>query len=356
MIAGDEDYVVLSRAAHEWRARVHSEDATDIDLKAFEAWLAEDIRHEEAYDRAMTFWAAYDHLRPGDIDADLMPPPAPVRQATLFDKARAMVVQTPFRMAAVAAIILAIAAPLTLVLTLRDGADPIVSVPVVATYSTGTAETRVITLHDGTVATLGALTQIETTMSDGKRAVLLKSGAALFDVAPEASRPFAVTAGDLTATALGTAFDVRNNGGVYRVAVAEGRVEVAYPHFISGAPSALTIRRTLTVGQEVAAMRGTGLRAIRNVPVDEIAAWRNEKLIYDGATLGELVADANRYSDRDIVLSDGTQAIAAQTITASFDAGNIDRMLRMVVLSYPIEIDRSDPEVVRIRARGDTGE
>ena len=35
---------------------------------------------------------------------------------------------------------------------------------------------------------------------------------------------------------------------------------------------------------------------------------------------------------------------------------HVDRMLRMVALSYPLEIDRSDPAIVHIRMRQDMSE
>lgn len=355
MIIEDADYAALSRAAHEWRERAHGEDATDADREALTAWLAEDIRHEEAYDRAATFWAAYDHLHEEDIDPALMPPRQTLL-SMLSAKLKTLAARLQFRIAAAAVLFAAIMAPAFFIVTGLNNPAPVAAEPVVAAYSAGVAQTRIVTLEDGTVATLGALTEIEVSMSDRRRAVALKRGAALFDAAPDPARPFSVKAGDLTATALGTQFDVRNNGGVFRVAVAEGRVEIAYPHLVGGAPSTLMTRRTLNAGQAVAASEERGLRGVKDVPLDEISAWRHQKLIYDGATLGELVADANRYDERDIILSDDAPAIAGQTVTASFDAANIDRMLRMIALSFPVEIDRSDPAAVRISVRQDDGE
>lgn len=356
MIIEDEDYAGLSRAAHEWRDRIHGEGATDADREAFKLWLMQDIRHEEAYDRAVTFWAAYDHLQAEDIDRDLMPPPESARHSILPDKTKALFRRVPFRIAATAFILAAIAAPSTLFLSPRNDPAPIISQPALASYSTDIAETRIVTLDDGTIATLGALTEIEVSISAQGRSIRLRGGAALFDVEPDPSRPFSVLAGELTATALGTEFDVRNNGGVFRVAVAEGRVEVVYPSVADGAQSAAQTRRTLSAGQEVSATAETGLRDIHDVSADAVGEWRHEKLVYDGATLAELVADANRYDERDIILTENAQELAQQTITASFDATRTDRMLRMVAMSYPVEIDTSDPGVVRVSARHDASE
>ena len=110
-------------------------------------------------------------------------------------------------------------------------------------------------------------------------------------------------------------------------------------------------RRTLEAGQEVAATGWDGLRDVRNLPATNVGAWRRRKLIYYNGTLGELVADANRYSTREIVLADDAQSLSERTLTASFDATNIRRILSMLVLSYPIELDESEAGVVRIHAR-----
>ena len=347
MTAPDRDYEELSRLAHDWRERVQSEEATHADRAALDAWLAEDIRHEEAYDRALTYWVAFDHLKAEDIDADLMPPASTPENwiDRLLSRSKAAFPAYRLPVAAAAAALVAVLALAVLWPYMPDGGP---SGAVAVVYSTDVAQTKSVTLKDGTVVTLGARTEIGIALTKHARRVVLKSGAALFDVEPDPSRPFSVKTGDLTATALGTVFDVRSNGGVYRVAVAEGRVEVAYPYYFYGWRLPFTSRRTLEAGQEVAATGWDGLRDVRNLPVADVGAWRRRKLIYDNGTLGELVADANRYSTRKIVLADDAQSLSGRTLTASFDANNIGRILSMLVLSYPIELDESEAGVVRI--------
>ncbi|MEM1190478.1 MAG: FecR domain-containing protein [Pseudomonadota bacterium] len=348
MITNDEHYEELSRIAHDWRERMSRADATEAERKELNAWLKEDVRHEEAFDRARTVWAAYDHLRRDDIDADLMPQASPGLLASVIETVVTSVAAAPRIAAATAAAFTIVAASLAFV-TLRG--DP--SAPTLASYKTGIAETMVVTLGDGSVATLGARTQIEAAMSRQARTVTLISGAAFFEVHRDERRPFSVKADALTATALGTEFDVRSSGGVHRVAVAEGRVEVVYPHVLYGGPTAMKTRKTLEPGDEVAATQAEGMLGIQRVDTAEVAAWRDKKLIYAGGTLGELVADANRYSERQIVLDASAKAYVDRKLTASFDADNIDRMLVMLTRSYPIEIDDSEPGVRRLRARGD---
>lgn len=349
----DQDDETLSRIAHEWRERINAGDATPADRDALAAWLAADVRHEEAFDRAETYWAAYDHLRHEDIERDLMPRAQVGRRVQFLYRARALFATAPknFALAAAAAAIALIAVSVTFGNVQNERSLPMAGEQILANYETGIAETNVITLSDGTVATLGARTQIEVAMSDRSRTITLKSGAAYFNVVSDAARPFSVDVGELTATAVGTEFDVRNNGGVLRVGVAEGRVEVTYPFMIDDKPTQLVIRRILDPGQEVSATLNQGLRPIRAVAIGNVGAWREQKLIYDGGTLGELVADVNRYSEREIIFTESARVFADQTVTASFDANNVDRVLSMLSLSYPIEIDDSDTGTFRLRAK-----
>ena len=342
----------ISRAAHDWRALLSSPDAKDEDRRAFQAWLSADIRHEEAYDRAVTLWAAYDHLRMDDIDEDLMRPTSMERWSLLIERTRSILAARRLRLAAVATVIAIIAAPVVMTVVSESERSAVVSDSAIATYSTETGETVTVTLDDGTIATLGASTEIETVLSADARRVLLKSGAAFFEVSHDEARPFSVEAGDLTAKALGTAFDVRNNGGVMRIAVADGEVEVAYPFFLFGWQTPLRTRETLEVGQQVAATVDDGLLNIQSIPADQVGAWRDDWLVYDDATLNELIADANRYDSRRIVLEDGSQTLGKLTITGSFSAAEIDAMLSMLSQTFPVTIDRSSAGRVLIRPNG----
>lgn len=347
------DHKALSRTAHEWHALIQSGDATDADRQALKAWLNEDYRHEDAYDRALTYWAAYDHLQRADIDPDLMPPPAPAPRRSMLGQIQTLMRLPQSRLTALAAIAAAmtlVIAPIT-VFFLSANKDGAAMQTTRATFSTGVSQTKTIPLQDGTIATLGALSTIEFSMTAHERSVQLKSGVAFFDVMPDPNRPFSVHAGDLTALALGTKFDVRRNGDVFRVAVAEGLVEVAYPIIVNGKAIDVTKRTKLSEGREITATTRQGLRPVRALAPDTVGAWRRQKLIYDGATLSELVADANRYDARRIVLSDDALIFADETLTASFDTSNIDRMLTMLTRSFPVMIDHSTPDVVLIRAQ-----
>ncbi|MEM9741233.1 MAG: FecR domain-containing protein [Pseudomonadota bacterium] len=342
----DADYRKIVRTANEWRTRVASASLSESDRVAFEAWLAEDIRHEEIYDQAVTFWASYDYLRPGDIEDDLLRKSWPERLSRAMENGTALVGSRPVIFAAVLAAVTLIAIPI-----LFSRPDVVLLETVSASYSTAAGETQVLTLADGTVVTLGPDTTIAVTLHGHKRSVELERGAGFFSVAADPNRPFSVRTDRLTAQALGTAFEVRNNGGVARVGVAEGRVEVSYPFVVQGKPTGTIARKELIAGDQIAADRRDGLREIEPIATNRVGAWREAMLIYNGATLEELVADVNRYSEKTISLGDVPDEVAASQINASFPASDVEAMLSMLGQLYPVTIDDSDPGNVRVVPR-----
>lgn len=308
-----------------------------------------DIRHAEAYHRASTLYRALGELSPDDFDGRLHRRSLSERLAQLRGAADCLLNPAGYRIAAVAAMVVAAVAISTV--QFSDMPDATVVEPVSLTLTTVRSETLTETLADGTVVTLGASSEIDVILGADRREVRLRAGAALFDVAPDASRPFSVGAGRVTATAIGTAFDVRHSGGVVRVAVAEGRVEVGHPFMIGGEATGIVTRKNLVAGEQIAATSTAGLRPVRRIDPEAVGAWRDARLDYAGATLAELVADANRYSARKIVVDDPLGVLNARTISASFDGKHIDRMLATLPRVVPVVVDTTDPQAVVIRPR-----
>ncbi|MEM6682121.1 MAG: FecR domain-containing protein [Pseudomonadota bacterium] len=339
----------VTSAAHAWRARLNAPGVSQADKLAFETWLRADVRHEEAYDRAITLWSAYDHLSQDSIADDLCKPS--VREHWYGFKSAAVRALQPayVRIITACCVAAALAVPIGLKLTTQRGALQYTVAS--RELETKRGETKTVALADGSRVTLGPQSKMATHFDTRKRMVTLISGAALFDVAKDPSKPFSVKTDDLVATALGTVFDVRKSGDVSRIAVSEGQVRVAAPLSMDGQKFSLETKIVLTVGQQVAATPRSGLRMVQQIASDKVGAWRAGQLIYDGATLTEIIADANRYSDAHIMLSGDPEDFAHLTLTASFSAHDIERMLDLVALSVPIEIDRRQPGQIVLTPR-----
>jgi transmembrane sensor len=92
---------------------------------------------------------------------------------------------------------------------------------------TNVGEHRELSLADGSVIHLNTDSQVSIDFSDTHRDIHLIRGEAHFEVAHDEQRPFIVTAGDNTVTAIGTAFNVQiTNPNELELLVTEGKVLV----------------------------------------------------------------------------------------------------------------------------------
>ena len=347
----------VTEQAHEWRLRLAQAELSEAERRNFEIWLAADLRHEEAYDRAVTLTHALGTLGRAHYDARLSRLSRTERLSLRLERARRMVANAGLPIAlgasAMAALGVLVALPMLQGGPAGDGRlqAHVEAAPTTRRLASDTGRTLTVTLEDGSVATLGAASEIEIAMRPDRRDVRLIAGAVLLEVAEDAARPFSVSAGKLTATALGTVFDVRNNAGVVRVAVSEGAVKVVHSLAAPGADgeaAALTAQRTLEAGQQIAATK-EGLHKARSIQKSLVGAWCEARLDYAEAPLAELVADANRYSSRSIEIDDPSRRLSGASVTATFDGDNIERMLAILPDIMPVAVDRSDPQRIVIR-------
>ena len=145
--SGNDDLATLTQAAHDWRERLRSPRLSAEERKAFEAWVQADVRHEEAYDRAVTIWAAYDHIGSADIAADLQRASARELWVRFKSSAGSASRTAGARLAAAsffAAIVALLALPLAI--NIDFGAEPsdITAEPQRATYASSNGETLTI--------------------------------------------------------------------------------------------------------------------------------------------------------------------------------------------------------------------
>lgn len=200
---------------------------------------------------------------------------------------------------------------------------------------TQTAELRRLTLEDGTTVQLAARTAVNVRFTRERRSVELLSGEAFFTVAPQASRPFDVRAGDLVVTVLGTAFDVRLSDEASTVGVQHGVVEAHTAR--AGAPSAIR----LGPGDQLTVGRRDGTVQRSRVPPEEIAAWRDYRLFVEGATVAQVVDELRRYRSGWIVVAD--RELARQRVTGLYDLRDPDRALRALIGPFDGQVREITP-------------
>ena len=145
-----------SLAAAQWLARRHDPIATGYDPVAFNAWIEEDPRHRQAFERLRDLWEASGEALTGSLSA---PSPVPGSSAK---RSRAAA--------------WALAACLALVTVI--GTIYLTASPFGADHATAPGEIATVTLPDGSVAQLSTDTALTVDYTASRRRVALLSGEA----------------------------------------------------------------------------------------------------------------------------------------------------------------------------------
>ncbi|WP_313192590.1 FecR family protein [Shinella zoogloeoides] len=192
-----------------------------------------------------------------------------------------------------------------------------------ADHMTAKGEKRRIELPDGSVATLGPESAIALDYREDRRTVGLLAGMSFFEVASDAGRPFSVLSGSLSATALGTAFDVSDDGGILTVSVDHGLVDVRL------ADPALAGGEKLGDGQWLTFDPSSGGIDRGRRESGQIASWRDNLIIADKEAVSALVARIGRWVPGRVVIAD--PSIGRQRVSGVFDLNDPLRALQAVV-------------------------
>jgi transmembrane sensor len=209
-----------------------------------------------------------------------------------------------------------------------------------ADYMTATAEIRRVALSDGSAITLGPDSAVSLDYTDTRRGIDLMTGMAFFEVANDPARPFAVRCGELTATALGAAFDVSNDAGFISVAVDHGVVKASAPG------SELRLGEQLNVGDwitlDVALQRI--IRGTRDA--SQIAAWRDGMIVADKETVSAMVAKIARWQRGSVVLAE--PSLGSRVVSGVFDLHDPTRALEAVVRPFGAKVRKVTPFITVI--------
>jgi transmembrane sensor len=164
---------------------------------------------------------------------------------------------------------------------------------------------------------------IHTWSTKHERRIRLIRGRAFFDVAKDVTRPFSVTAGANTVTAVGTEFDVELKTASMEVTLVSGRLRVQRALDSRRVASAPTVE--MTAGQRLIAEDGKPwtMRKI-NSRVD--TGWLRGQLVFDEETLGNIATALNRYSTKKIVIPDA--AVASRRLSAVLTAGDVETFVQ----------------------------
>jgi len=195
-----------------------------------------------------------------------------------------------------------------------------------ADHMTATAELSSIALADGTTVTLGPQSAIRTLFTPSARRVELLSGMAFFEVAHDKSRPFQGVVDNLTATVLGTAFDMTRDAGFLTVSVDHGMVQVAVPN--SSGP----IGERLTEGDWLSFDEGSQRVERGKRDIAQIAAWRDGVIVAERETIAAVTARIRRWYSGRILIA--VPSFGSRRISGVFNLNNPIAALEAVVHPY----------------------
>jgi len=305
--------------AAEWAVR-RAEGLGPAERGEFDRWLAEAPVHWRAYKESDRIWGEL-----AEIDL----------QALMTEGEQPRTRMRAPAWAALAASLLAVVI----------GAGTLFNQPQ-HSYATSRGEVRTVQLADGSKVTLGAGSRIDVRFDRRGRHVLLRRGEAVFDVRHDPALPFDVRAADTQVVDLGTRFMVKVAPDMVRVDVIQGAVRVAKTEspllkpFIKPAPA-----DQMTRGERLESPHGEPLKPLAAIDPQQVAPWTRGRLVYENASLAEVVADLNRYTGADVELA--SSDLGELRVTAALSQNQTGQFLSTLPASLPVQVThQSDGKTV----------
>ncbi len=321
--------------AMDWLLRLQDAPDDAALRSAVEAWVGAGPDHRRAWNQARRAWQAMGHLPPataGDWDksgASGEVVQLPLSRSAMAAGAKRGTAKARRGRRGLFAAALAAAACLALVF------GPPLSLHLKADHVTSVAETRTVTLPDGSLAHLAPESAIELRFTDGRRSLVLLEGTAFFNVKADPQRPFVVGADALQIEVIGTAFGVALSSGAVEVEVESGTVDTR------SAADQPSIDQRLSRGQTLRFDRETAAVLLGRRSPDDMASWRDGKLLVIDASIAEVVERLRPYHAGWILLVD--EDLAAKRVNGLYDLRDPDSALRALVLPAGGQVEEITP-------------
>jgi len=335
----------LEEQAGCWVLNQHSPEWTPANEQQLQTWLEQDESHQREYTRALKLWQRLDQFKEVSF---------PARQAAhrLRDKhlQRRHRIQAVKRRAATGLIAIIVAIGINEQLTTDS-------------YRTEKGQRQVVALDDGSEITLNTDTELNVQISNQQRTVTLAHGEVFFTITHDASRPFNVIAANARIHDIGTHFNVYTRHDVTQVAVTEGEVKIIadpnitqnrwFDHLINSARHWLPFNDSesqpgmrVIAGQQLAYNTTGELGGLSDFDAGKVTAWRNGRLVFELASLQEVVAQISRYHPVEFHLAD--DKLKQIKVTANFDTNNLTLILNTLEATFPIKAEWMDDHRINI--------
>ena len=327
--------------ASDWLLRMDNPARTEEDVNEWLRWCDEDSENLVAFEAFQRDWRDLDALKVGADAEEQALASSGVNELILSEPQKtALLEQESHRLwmsrmqwrklmvpVAVAACLAVAALAVILLPHERDPSNPRQQVA-------ATQTNRAATLPDGSRVILSAQTSINVDFNGSKRNLELSAGEAYFKVKHDRQHPFIVHAGDISVTAVGTAFDVRREPDGVTVTVEEGTVEIAGNVF---AKKGLPTTWRAEAGYRLNYSSQGRTAKITSVDTSSALEWRGGELAYVWEPLGAVVEDLNRYSEHKVIIKD--PAIAELRFTGTVFTASLADWVKAVEQAYPVRAD-----------------
>ncbi len=155
------------------------------------------------------------------------------------------------------------------------------------------------------------------------------TGEALFEVTKDASRPFTITCGNVTATVLGTSFNIKSGTQDVELTVLTGKVKLSSP---------LDTKGISVLPREKVIYRRDG--NVKKITVDTadlntIASYTEYNMQFSDTPMSEVIARMEKKFD--IHISPADKALVNCRITADFTDQSLDKTLQ--ILAELLDLD-----------------
>ncbi len=308
----------IDEEATRWAVRVDAGPLSPEEEAALNAWLEADVRHVGAYARARAVWLDADRLaalaRGGQA-------PAEGDRVTILDAVARRKTAIIAAVSAMAATLLAVAG--VMVFLQQPAAGPAAHLEI-----SEIGEIRRIVLDDGSMMTLNTGSTVQIAFSAYNRSVYLDEGEVAFEVSSDPSRPFLVHTGGTTVRVVGTHFVVRRQGDGVLITVAEGEVAIE-----SGEDS---LNANALMAVQISVGSAPSVRHLDEADISRQLAWQGGRLVFDGETLAEAIAEMNRYSPVRIELS--ATGLHGERFVGAFRAGDTRTFAETIATAYDLRV------------------
>lgn len=322
-----------SRQALDWLIVLHDRPHDGEIRKRFDAWQSSSAANAMAWDKAQRLWNLIGDTLPAHADTwtvltastastelnPVLPDPS-IRQSR----------RGPRYWGPVAALVVGLAACLVLVL-------PSTRIYWQAQHHTGIGETALVKLRDGSTVHLGANSAIRESDDPASRHVDLLKGQAFFEIIPDPSRPFQVSAAEWRTTVLGTAFDINLTSHAASVAVEHGSVSV-------DRADGSSIQQKLETGDWIRVEHNRGITTQGHGQPSQVAAWRQSRLVVKSRPIDEVIGELERYHRGVIVVIDAD--LKTRLVSGVYDLHHPIEALRAVVQPHQAVVRELTPYLV----------